>query len=82
MGLIIRDVILILRMNFVHLLMPKSGTEGLIKSQTKCLDMRPPSTGVGNSFYFAGHIRDKLGIRGPVYVLMGKKLELKREKAI
>ncbi len=37
------------------------------------LDMRSPSTGVGNSFYFAGHIRDKLGIREPVYVLMGKK---------
>jgi hypothetical protein len=25
---------------------------------------------VGNSFGFAGHIRDKLGIRGPVNVLV------------
>jgi len=25
------------------------------------------STGVGNSFGFAGHIRDKLGICGPVH---------------
>jgi len=27
-----------------------------------------PKTGVGNSFGFAGHIRDKLGIHGPVHV--------------
>jgi len=25
-------------------------------------------SGVGNSFGFAGHIREKLGIRGPVHV--------------
>ncbi len=28
--------------------------------------------GVGNSFDSAGHIRDKLGIRGPVRLLLGK----------
>jgi len=27
-------------------------------------------TGVGNSFGFAGHMRGKLGIRRPVYVLV------------
>ena len=32
---------------------------------------RPFNAGVGNSFGFAGHIRDKLGIRGPVHVLLG-----------
>jgi len=26
-----------------------------------------PKTGEGNSFGFAGHIRDKIGIRGPVH---------------
>jgi hypothetical protein len=29
---------------------------------------RPVRAGVGNSFGFAGHIRDKLDIRGPVHV--------------
>jgi hypothetical protein len=27
--------------------------------------------GVGNPFGSAGHIREKLGIRGPVYLLLG-----------
>jgi hypothetical protein len=31
---------------------------------------RPSKTGLGNSFGFVGHIRDKLGIRGPVHVLV------------
>ncbi len=30
----------------------------------------PFRTGVGNSFGFAGHIRDNLGICGPVHVLV------------
>jgi len=29
---------------------------------------RGSRAGVGNSFGFMGHIRDKLGIHGPVYV--------------
>ncbi len=35
---------------------------------SKCLAVRRLKSGVGNSFGFAGHIRDSLGIPGPVYV--------------
>jgi hypothetical protein len=38
---------------------------GIIQIITPTLDSR---AGVGNSFGFVGHIRDKLGIRGPVHV--------------
>jgi len=37
-------------------------------SRQYLLTLLGSSAGVGNSFGFAGHIRDKLGIRGPVHV--------------
>ena len=34
-----------------------------------CTNIYLPKPGVGNSFGFVGHIRDKLGIRVPAHVL-------------
>ncbi len=54
--------------NLVCMSLKVSQTISFIKTEREIL--RNASPGVGNSFGFAGHIRDKLGIRGPVHVLV------------
>ncbi len=48
--------------------------KGFAETQKKKLDFRMPlecfRTGVANSFVSAGHVRDKLGIQGPVHLLL------------
>jgi len=39
--------------------------------KTLTTELHCSNSGMSNSFGVAGHIRDKLGIRGPVHVLYG-----------
>jgi hypothetical protein len=49
----------------------------LLRTKLLFLKSQLSIAGVGNSFGVAGHISDKLDIRGTVHVLQGKKIRIK-----
>jgi hypothetical protein len=54
-----------------HLLQKNDAHLKVVESDSKIIiSLRHSMAGVGNSFGFAGHIRDKLSISGPVQVYL------------